>query len=104
MFLVILCSIFIIIARIPEAYRNAEQFEKPTDPRSVLWHRLKYIQFGSWYFAGSLHVSYLAFGIPPNSDITDSFLLSLIFVIVGLLIAWLVFNKLLWYFRRRLCS
>jgi len=92
----------ITIARIIEAFMNAEQFDFPTDPRSFLWHALKIPHYASsifslwayglisrkwtWGKMSYLKSQYLAFGI----------------LAADILIAWFAFEFFLDYFRNRL--
>jgi hypothetical protein len=69
-----------IAARLIEAYRNAEQFVFPELPRSVLWHLLKFPQFGLWLLAGYKAKKWH-------------------YPVLGIIIAWPVFELSLRYFR-----
>jgi len=54
----IILIVSIVLARIAEAYKDAEAFEKPTENRSLIWHLLKFIQYPLWSVAG-----YFLFGV-----------------------------------------
>lgn len=84
----ILTIVAIILARIIEAYRDAESFEKPKEDRSMLWHLLKYPQYLLWVFVGA------------NMSLFDSAIKCAIIVTIGALIAAIVFEFALPYFRR----
>lgn len=50
----------ITLARIIEAWRDAQIFKNPTAPRGFWWHVLKYPQFGGmWTFAGVIVIDIL---------------------------------------------
>ena len=83
---VLIFVILIVIARIIEAYRDAEAFEYPTDSRSQLWHIFKYPQYALWLSAGYLLSEY-------------PFVEALIWLMVSLLIAGVVFEISLRLFR-----
>jgi len=42
----------VVLARIVEAYKDAEAFERPIENRSLIWHLLKFIQYPLWSVAG----------------------------------------------------
>lgn len=90
------------IARIFEAWRNARQFEFPTEARGRLWHLFKYPQFS--LLIGSLNIYFLIihFGIQMFN-----FWLWNEFVAIGVVLfdagfAYFVFEYFLKYFRKSL--
>ena len=76
----------ILLARMIEAYRDAEIFQQPLDPRSFLWHLLKYPQYFAWVAAGTI------FGMEPTK-------IGLAWLGGGILLAWPVFELALKFFR-----
>ncbi len=77
-------------ARIIEAIRDAEQFERPYESRSILWHFFKLPQFAIWGLYGSIlgHCYYHGLKID-------------MFLIVGsLVLAFAVFEISLKMFRK----
>lgn len=86
----ILIIVAIILARIIEAYRDAEAFEKPTEGRSTLWHLLKFPQYILWIFVGA------------SATLFDSGAIKYaIYIALGVFIAGIIFEFIaLPYFRR----
>lgn len=81
----------IILARIAEAARDAESFEKPTEARSTLWHVMKIPQYGLWFCAGAEFYSLC---------LSTSLLIGIAWTALSLAAAYFVFEFALLYFRR----
>ncbi len=74
-------------ARIINAWRDAEQFEKPVESRSFLWHILIIPQY-----------AFAIFAVPAYMLLTDS-ILWLCIIGVDILINYVAFELFLKYFR-----
>lgn len=90
----------ISIARIFEAWRNAEQFERPTEDRSFLWHLFKFPQFGLLIFSLFIYFTLMYFFVTPIYWI--SVLLALAILIIDIFIAWAIFEHYLKKFREKM--
>jgi len=78
----------ITIARILNAYRDAEQFELPTEGRSRIWHLLIYPQY-----------AFSIFAIPVYFIISWNWIPVLLGLDIGL--SWAAFEIFLPYFRKK---
>ena len=79
----------ITIARILNAFRDAEQFEKPTEDRSKLWHQLIYPQY-----------AFSIFAVPFYMIFTDNVSHIIGAGLVDILISWGAFEYFLSKFRK----
>lgn len=75
--------LYIVLARIIEAYRDAEIFTCP-DSASFIWHALKFVQYAFWLLAG----------MKLRKDAN-----SIKKLLIGVLIAWPIFEVSLFIFR-----
>ena len=78
----------ITIARIINAARDSEQFEKPVEDRSFMWHALIIPQYAFAIFAVPVYMLFL-----------DSTLWLLIVGLIDILISWGAFELFLKWFR-----
>ena len=79
--------IIIILARIIEAYRDAEIFKNPTANRSWQWHILKFPQYGFWLLAGYfLYKHQIEYKI--------------LFLTISIILAYFAFEFFLKFFRK----
>lgn len=74
------------VARLIEALRDAEAFQRPTEDRSDTWHYAKILQFFCWAWFGAVVI------------LTES---GVIWGMVALLPAYFVFERSLKFFRKR---
>ena len=79
----------ITIARIINAFRDAEQFDFPIDPRSFIWHALIIPQYAFAIF------SLWVYGLIAKRNILTFGILA-----VDILLSWLAFEFFLGYFRK----
>ena len=80
----------IVIARIVNAARDAMQFEKPVEDRSVLWHLLIFPQY-----------AFAIFAVPFYMLFIDSTVWLFTAGLVDILISWIAFEFFLKWFRKR---
>lgn len=78
----------ITIARMINSWRDAEQFEKPKEDRSKLWHRLIYPQY---FFS--------IFAIPFYMLFVDNVFILFGVGLVDIFISWIAFEYFLNKFR-----
>ncbi len=78
----------ITIARIINAWRDAEQFEKPTEDRSKMWHLLIWPQYG-----------FAIFSLFCYGEFIESHSLVAIFLGIDTGFSWLAFEWFLKFFR-----
>jgi len=78
----------ITIARITNAWRDAEQFQKPVESRSFMWHLLIFPQY-----------AFAIFAVPVYMLFIDSTLWLFIAGLVDILISWAAFEYFLKKFR-----
>lgn len=86
--------LLVSIARVLEAYRDAEAFERAIEIRSLKWHLFKFLQYGFWFIAG---------GIWFHNWIESGHNLAYVFFLLGVVttIAFIIFEKSLEYFRAK---
>ena len=82
----------ILLARTLEAYRDAEAFELPNEPRSFTWHFLKYLQYSLLFFSGYFSACIAFF---------ESYLVAMVVVIGWLMPMKVYFDWVLKKFRNR---
>ena len=89
----------IIIARIIEAWRDAQIFKNPIKDRGFWWHALKYPQYGAWSAATLIY--FIGFYFWPGYESTIWLALgrTAVVYVADVLIAWPVFEYLLKRFR-----
>ena len=92
----------ISLARIFEAWRDARIFTFPTEPRGRLWHLVKYPQFGLLMGAPLIYFLTLNFGFDLFGLWVWNLLGTLVLVVIDILIAWVVFEYFLKFFRDRM--
>lgn len=91
----------VTLARIFEAWRDAEAFEKPTEGRSFLWHLFKLPQFGLLIFTFFTYFTSMYF-LVGVSTFWMAFLFALGILAVDVFIAWMVFEHYLKKFREEM--
>ena len=79
----------ITIARIINAYRDAQIFDFPLEPRDLLWHLLIFPQY-----------AFAIFAVPVYMLFIDNTLLLFTAGLIDILISWVMFELFLKYFRR----
>jgi len=92
----------IIIARIIEAWRDARIFEFPTEPRGVLWHLLKYPQFGLLIGSGLTYFLILNFGLELFIRGDWNLLAAIVVIGIDAGLAYFVFEFFLPFFRDKM--
>jgi len=80
----------VTLARIFEAWMNAEQFDFPIDPRSLLWHLLKIPHYG-----------FAIFSLWTYRVLSKNNYLALTILLGDIIIAWFAFEFFLEFFRQR---
>jgi len=86
----------ITLARIIEAWRDAQIFKNPTAPRGFWWHAFKYPQFG--LFIGSGYLS-MSFGFGEEVTFLFGLVRTALIIVIDILIAWAAFEFFLRKFR-----
>lgn len=92
----------ITIARIIEAWRDARIFEFPVEPRGVLWHFLKYPQFGLLIGSALTYFLILNFGLELLNWWFWNLLATIGVIGVDAGLAYLAFEWFLPFFRERM--
>jgi len=80
----------ITIARIINSFRDAEQFQKPIEDRSFIWHLLIFPQY-----------AFAIFAVPVYMLFIDNTLWLFIIGLIDILISWGAFELFLGIFRRQ---
>jgi len=106
-------SVIVTLARIFEAFMNAEQFDFPTDPRSLLWHLLKIPHYGFAIFSlwtYRIIAEYISRKADnqknnPYGESESLFLnwrlVTFLILFVDLILAWFAFEFFLEFFRQK---
>lgn len=89
---------FIILARIIEAWRDAQIFKAPTKPRGFWWHAFKYPQYGAWSAAALVY--FIGFYFWAELTIWPALGSVVVAYVVDVLIAWPIFEYFLKRFKR----
>ncbi len=90
----------ISLARIFEAWRDAQIFKDPTVPRGKLWHLFKYPQYGLLISSALVYFLVIREHVSPLSGFKQLFAVALVISIDGV-IAFFVFEFFLNFFRGR---
>lgn len=88
----------ITIARIINAFRDAEQFELPLDPRSFLWHMLIIPQYT---FAIFSFWTYSLLSRQSGLSKVERMQLTFLLLIMDVGLSWAAFELFLKYFREQ---
>lgn len=78
----------IALARLIEAWRDAQIFKEPMKPRGRAWHLLKYPQYGLWLTSLFLY-----------TQLPCPLWVAFLIVAIDICIAYFVFEYFLEYFR-----
>jgi len=89
----------ITVARIIEAWRDAQIFKNSTAPRGFWWHAFKYPQYGLWVLSGL--VPFIGFYFWPGFESTLVFSLwhTTFVIVIDIVFAYFAFEYFLNKFR-----
>ena len=92
----------ISLARIINAFRDAEAFERPVEERSKLWHLLIYPQYAFSIFSAVVYFIAICFYFLPEPDLSLSMGWTLFIVLIDVLFfSWPAFEFSLKFFRKK---